>query len=97
MIYTVGHTESYCRSYKRHLVSGLPFYKTGRHNGFSGGSVWKTKKKAESHCDATRSVFGVLANWKHDTTPSDMGDWHDLLIDAELVILIDCEEKKNND
>ena len=87
MIYTIGHTESYMRSHKRSKYLGKPFYKIGRTEYYPGGSVWKTKGEAKQHCDASRSVFGVIADWEEDTAPSIIGDWHDLLVNADIVVL----------
>jgi hypothetical protein len=53
-----------------------------------GGSVWKTEEEAQAHCFNGFNVYGVFANWETDTRPSEEGgNWHDLLINAELIQL----------
>ena len=83
MIYTIGHTKSYLRYFEE---SGK-VYKKGRTPDYCGGSVWKTKEDAEKHVKKGYSVFGVLADWDAETVPSNNGNWNDLLVEAELVIL----------
>jgi len=89
MIYTIGHRESYLKYFKELVSSGCPPMKKGRTNMYSGGSVWQTHEEALSHADprGEYSVFGVMADWEKDTVPSELGDWHDLLYDRELVCL----------
>ena len=89
MIYTIGHTESYLKGFAEAKEKGIPFLKKGRIEDYAGGSVWKTYEEAEVHAMARGpySVWGVLADWYADTTPSRVGDWHDLLVDAELIKL----------
>jgi hypothetical protein len=82
MIYTIGNTESYLAG----LADG-PLKKKGKTEDYQGGSVWQTYEEAAVYACNTRSVFGVLADWEKDTAPSDHGDWHDLLVDAEVVRL----------
>ena len=83
MIFTIGHTESYLLYFERlHTPK-----KKGRCDNYSGGSVWKTKEEAQKHVGTDFSVFGVLADWDTQTEQSLDGDWHDLLIDADLVLL----------
>lgn len=78
MIYTIGKKvlyESYFES-QEHPMKGV------------GGSVWKTEEEAQVHCSSGYKVYGVFANWETDTKPSENGgDWHDLLINAELIKL----------
>ena len=65
-----------------------PDYKDENHpNGYVGGSVWRTKEDAEKFLVAGYAVFGVKADWEKDTEKSKDGDWHDLLVDSELVLL----------
>lgn len=87
MIYTVGETEIYLKSF----VNVYPERprKLGRSECYEGGSVWKTYEEAMNHCPKGYSVFGVNANWDNDTTPSNDGDWNNLLVDSELIILND--------
>lgn len=61
--------------------------KKGKTEDYPGGSVWETREEAEVYACNIRSAFGVLADWEKDTTPSRNGDWHDLLVDAEVVNL----------
>ena len=83
MIYTIGHEESYTRYFHE---QGRPL-KLGRKEDCPGGSVWKTEEEARKHCLDGYQVYGVMADWEADTEPSQEGDWHDLLINAELVQL----------
>lgn len=83
MIYTIGLTESYLSYF---ADQGRP-RKKGRSGFYPGGSVWQTREAAEEHCPRGYSVFGVLAEWGTQTAPSLVGDWHDLLVDADLVLL----------
>lgn len=82
MIYTIGHTWSYSQYFKEQAQP----QKKGRTFDYFGGSVWQTPEEAQRHCIEGFSVYGVMADWT-DTTPSPLGDWHDLLIDADLVEL----------
>jgi ribulose kinase len=79
MIYTVGNSESYLRYFaeQSHPMKGI------------GGSVWKTFEEAEKYAPQNSgfSVFGVLADWIRDTKPNISEPWHDLLINAELIII----------
>jgi hypothetical protein len=79
MIYTVGNSESYLKYFSEqvHPMKAV------------GGSVWKTFDEAKKYAPENSgfSVFGVLADWDRDTKPSLSGDWHDLLINSELVII----------
>lgn len=89
MIYTIGHTKNYLQYFKEHLLLNFPFQKKGREADYPGGSVWRTKEEAQQHCPPNYSVFGVLADWDTQTEPSKEGSWHNLLVDADLVILKD--------
>jgi hypothetical protein len=85
MIYCLGVEESYNRYFqeqKRPMKAGKD-----EAAGYPGGSVWRTEEEARTHCSEGYQVYGVLADWDIDTKPSKDGDWHDLLIDAELVQL----------
>jgi len=84
MIYTTGHTANYM-SYFAMRHPDIP-KKLGRSENYAGGSVWATYEEAKRHCPLDYSVFGVDADWS-DTERSQSGDWNDLLIDADLVIL----------
>ena len=85
MIYTIGNTKSYMRLFANHDKPR----KMGRNDDYPGGSVWQTRGEAQAHADSRPgySVFGVLADWDFNTEPSAMGDWNDLLVNAELVVL----------
>ena len=87
MIFTIGHTESYLCYFAE---QGTP-QKKGRCDGYPGGSVWQTQEEAQKHVGSEFSVFGVLADWDTETEQSQEGDWHDLLVDAELVLLCHLE------
>lgn len=85
MIYTIGHEESYTRYFReqeRPLKLGR-----NRRDGYPGGSVWETEEEARAHCPDGYQVYGLFADWEADTEPSKEGDWHDLLVNAELVQL----------
>lgn len=81
MIYTIGNTKNYTKFF---IEQGTP-QKAGRTSDYPGGSVWKTPEEALKHCPENFSVYGVDAIWETDTVPNENGDWHDLLIDADLV------------
>lgn len=80
MIYTIGKTEIY-ESYisnDAHPQKAI------------GGSVWETLERAQSYLDLVDlqheyHVYGVLADWETQTIEHDGQEWHDLLIDADLV------------
>lgn len=82
MIYTVGHKASYDRYLRE---QGPQCYKRGPRGDYPGGSVWRTVEEAEHHAPEGYAVYGVIADWELDTTPSSRGDWHDLLHDARIV------------
>ena len=77
MIYTVGNTNNYMEYFKEQKQPQKAI----------GGSVWKTREEALRFCKNGFSVFGVMADWDTDTVPNKGGDWHDLLIPANLVII----------
>jgi hypothetical protein len=85
MIYTIGREESYTRYFQE---QGRPI-KLGRNgrDDYPGGSVWKTEEEARENCPEGYAVYGLMADWEMDTEPSKEGNWHDLLINAELVQL----------
>ena len=61
--------------------------KKGRTADYVGGSVWKTQGDALRNCPEGYAVFAVVADWDKDTVPSKDGNWHDLLIDSNLIKL----------
>ncbi len=89
MIYTLGIKSTYDS-----FLDDPPgrFQKKGRTTAYPGGSVWKTYAAAEAHrlsCPNPDqfAVYGVVANWEFNTAPNESGgDWHDLLIDARIVL-----------
>jgi len=81
MIYTIGNYEDSI------FETDEPPTKSGRYEGYPGGSVWRTFKEAEGHLREGYEVFGVEADWETMTEPSTQGEWHDLLVDAPLIKL----------
>jgi hypothetical protein len=94
MIFTIGRTESYEKNFK--LLPNLE--KLGRTTDpvllkelgikepyYAGGSVWKTQKEAKKNCPSDYSVYGVVADWKKDTVPTEDGDWNYLLVTSKLI------------
>ena len=95
MIYTVGSKRAYFRS----LLKDGKVMKSGRKRGYAGGGVFRTREDAQRHIDELElqgyknfMVFGLLANWDKDTQASAHHWWHDLLKDAEVVVLEKPEE-----
>jgi hypothetical protein len=90
MIYTVGSKKAYLRDYLKHGR----VMKTGRRRGYAGGCAFRTREDAQRHIDELEyqgyknyQVFGLLADWDKDTVASASHWWHDLLVDAEVVVL----------
>jgi hypothetical protein len=90
MIYTVGSRKAYLREY----VKNGKVLKSGRKRGYAGGCAFRTREEARRHLDELEmqgykdyDVFGLLADWDNDTRPSSEHWWHDLLRDAEVVVL----------
>lgn len=81
MIYTIGHIESYEKYFRG---QGIP-RKKGRTKNYQGGSVWKTYEEARGNRYPEYSVYGVLADWDKDIVEAKDANWHDLLVDSELV------------
>jgi hypothetical protein len=65
--------------------------KKGRRDDYLGGSVWQTFEEAAAHIGIYKligfSVFGVMADWETDVAENPNAPWHNLLIDAELVLV----------
>jgi hypothetical protein len=90
MIYTVGSKKAYLRS----LLKNGKVMKTGRCRGYVGGCAFRTREDAQRHLDELEvqgykgyMVFGLLAAWDRDTHANADHWWHDLLVDAEVVVL----------
>ncbi len=81
MIYTIGHTENYEQAFLNNDV----VIKKGKTENYEGGSVWKTYEEAERNKPEDFSVYGVLADWKTDTSPNESNNWNDLLVNSKLV------------
>ena len=90
MIYTVGSKKAYLRQ----LLREGKVMKTGRCRGYAGGCAFRTREDAQRYLDELSiqgykdyMVFGLLANWDKQTRESPDHWWHDLLVDAEVVVL----------
>ncbi len=90
MIYTIGSKQAYFRTLRK---TGKVM-KTGRKRGYAGGCAFRTRADAQRHLDELElqgykgfEVFGLLADWDRDTRPSSDYWWHDLMVDAEVVVL----------
>jgi len=81
MIYTIGKKDLYLECYHEHVKRGAVLLKA------SGGSVWKTAREARSHAREGYAVFGVDADWDKETLSNPSGDWHDLTVNAPIIIL----------
>src|SRR5438132_1153092 len=95
MIYTVGSQKAYLKTF---LKDGR-VVKTGRRRGYPGGRAFHTRADAQRHIDELELqgfkgliVFGLLADWEKDTKPGEDGWWHELVKDAEVVVLEKSEE-----
>ena len=90
MIYTVGSKKAYLRK----LLKEGKVMKTGRCRGYAGGCAFRTREEAQRYLDELAiqgykdyMVFGMLADWERNTRASPDHWWHDLLKDAEVVVL----------
>ncbi len=95
MIYTVGSKRAYFRS----LLKDGKVMKSGRKRGYAGGCAFRNREDAQRHIDELEFqgykgflVFGLLADWEKDTQASTQHWWHDLLKDAEVVVLEKSDE-----
>lgn len=59
-----------------------------------GKSVWQTIEAATKRRDYSTTLmgtqyllWGIEANWDADTAPNPEGNWHDLLISADMICL----------
>ena len=91
MIYTIGRTELYEKTFQESTDQDPPT-KIGLKTeadvskGYKGGVVWKTKKEAwkvAQEQDENYSVYGVLAEWNTDVKKIE--GKNRLLYDSELV------------
>lgn len=106
MIYTLGRTTDYEQCFRDMETTGRRPAKVGRFmnatEGYCGGSVWQTPEEVQRHIDSKPatldgySVYGVEADWTRDTTASQNGPWHDLLINAPLYRLSELKEYDAN-
>lgn len=88
MIYTIVRKDIYLKTLAE-SPDGV-IYKVGRTEDYQGGSVWKTYPEAAYFAGQSKGeylVLGVKAEWTEDTLPNPWAYWHDLLVDAELVVL----------
>jgi hypothetical protein len=96
MIYTIGHEESYMQAIAKSETGVIQ--KTGRlkaddYGGpYSGGYAFQTLEDAQRRIDEAYSeqgyiVFGLNADWEHDTEPAYDGWWHYLIHHSDIVIL----------
>ncbi len=88
MLYTIGIRKGYLQAFGK-----PPVTKIGRQPDYPGGYAFKTIEDAERERTRIRrpdfEIFGLLAEWGKDTTPSDGGLWHNLLVDREVVMIQD--------
>jgi hypothetical protein len=94
-IYTIGHKRSYLRAIAE--SDNGTIIKLGKSNNRPGGYAFLTYEDAErrieeAYAEREYAVFGLKAHWKYDTEPSPIGWWHNLLRDAEIIVLEDKEE-----
>jgi hypothetical protein len=92
MIFTIGRKLAY-EAALNDLVN-KPM-KLGRSDDYEGGWVWKTPEGARKNCPPGFIVYGVKADWKKDTAPSEDGKYRVLIRDAEFVRLPDKYKPKN--
>jgi len=95
MIYTLGHKLSYDIGIKSR---GSDFKKLGvraNHRGhpYPGGSVWQTEQEVRKYIERNQSrlklydVYGILADWEHDTEQVAGEPFRRLLVDSTIVAL----------
>lgn len=61
-------------------------------NGYPGGYAFRSiadakRRIEEKYSTSNYAVFGIDANWETDVEPSPRGWWHNLLCDAEIIVL----------
>jgi len=94
MIFTIGNRKNYLQFI---MDYGVP-EKLGKQppnerfpDGYPGGYAFLTMADAERRIQEAGyrdfAVFGLDADWQEDTEPSTDGWWHNLLVDADIVLL----------
>lgn len=93
MIYTIGNRENYLAA----ISDSGKIQKVGRHTQtdgtlYPGGYAFQTieaaqQRIAEEGQVGKWSVFGLDAEWDSDTEQAVDGWWHNLLVDADIVVL----------
>jgi hypothetical protein len=94
VIYTIGNIENYILA----MAMNGKVFKQGKRtdsdgtNAYPGGYAFLTYEDAQRRITEEGKVgkwgvFGLNANWETDTEPATDGWWHNLKIDAEIVIL----------
>jgi len=97
MIYTIGHTKNYLDAIANSLDGKIQ--KLGRcepgdrfPDGYEGGYAFRSIADAQKRIDEVYSgqgfgVFGIEADWEKDTVPAQDGWWHNLVKNADIVVL----------
>ncbi len=90
MIFTIGSKKSYQIAIDKNGI----LFKVGKQKDYVGGYAFRTFEDAQLRIenvykDTDFIVWGIKADWNNDTYANpDGGNWHHLLIDAEIVSLI---------
>ena len=96
MIYTIGNRPNYISSFEKTAATeGSEIFKA------EGGYAVRTMEDAlhligERYADRDMSVFGVIADWNADTTPSDDGWWH-LLNKRVPIVMVESLGRQTDD
>jgi hypothetical protein len=102
MIFCVGERDRY----EAKLDLAEPFFKKARgfHEGtfYEGGSVWRSEEDAlafiaRNKIEASRAVYGVLADWEADTVQIGREPFRRLIKTAEIVRLAAAEGRLSAD
>lgn len=88
MIYTIGNEKKYLATMKRGTVKKI-----------AGGYAFLTVEDAQRRIEEVGevgcwAVFGVDADWEHDTVPSPSEWWRLLARDADIVVLTSWRAEK---
>ena len=96
MSYTFGRTTAY----NEHIRTSQDPRKLGKQDGYPGGAAWRTRAEAQQYINRLPdkfcpdwhardfSVYGIEADWDHDTYQHDAAEpWRLLKRDARLVRL----------